>query len=203
MKPHHDESAPPHPDYLEENELPKIPLQLPGGAPQPTQEQPSKNWMFARRSLKYLLLVFTIGVLALSIDELVRMSSIQWGVGLLPFLPVTAAIATTLQLARKLLNRLYPYKSTPLGIHGMLQLNIALFPSFKSKISVRVLGFWLGIIVVEGIKLHTLLLLETPFPRQESGYTTSRQIIDVAISLACSILVFLLTLVDSLCSEME
>jgi len=182
----------------EENELPKIRI-IPANVPiQSSNLQPRKMVVLLSRSTGYLLLLITLCILLLSIDEMVHLGISGWGVGLLPFVPVTAVIASTLYFARNSLNALYPYDFKPGGLYGLCYYNKRLAGSFKSKITLRVLPFWTGMVVMEAIKLHTLLLLEASFPRKDSKYPASHQIVDVALLTSCMALVLLLTLVESL-----
>jgi hypothetical protein len=166
-------------------------------ANQETNVRPSRMKTFARRLIKYLLILFTFGVLLLTIDELARLSSLSWGVGLLPFVPITAAIATGLHLARNKLNSWYSCETDHGALDGQHSSKRRLAGSFRSKIAVRVIPFWLGMIIVEAVKLHTLMRLEGPFPRKGSKYPTSQQVLDIAVLLGCMVLVMLLTLFES------
>lgn len=158
---------------------------------QDTSGQPSRMKNIARRVTKYLLIFFTFGVLLLTIDELARLSILSWGVGLLPFVPVTAFMATALHVARNKLNLWYQ-PGGPNYQHKRV------LGSFRSKIAVRVIPFWLGMIIVEAVKLHTLMRLEGPFPRNGSKYPTSQQVLDIWVLLACMVLVLLFTIVETI-----
>jgi len=164
----------------------------------PTNVRTSRMKTFGRRLIKFLLILFAFGVLLLTIDELARLSSLSWGVGLLPFVPITAAIATGLHLARNKLNSWYSHERDHRTFDGQHSSKRRLASSFRSKISMRVIPFWLGMIIVEAVKLHTLMRLEGPFPRKGSKYPTSQQVLDVAVLLVCMILVMLLTLFESM-----
>jgi hypothetical protein len=167
-------------------------------ANQETNLRPSRMKTFVRRLSKYLLIFFTFGVLLLTIDELARLSSLSWGVGLLPFVPITAVIATGLHLARNKLNSWHSCKTDHGALNnGQHSSKRRLAGSFRSKIAVRVIPFWLGMIIVEAVKLHTLMRLEGPFPRKGSRYPTSQQVLDIIVLLGCMILVMLLTLFES------
>jgi hypothetical protein len=163
---------------------------------QNTNVQTSRMKTFVKRLIRCLLILFAFGVLLLTIDELARLSSLSWGVGLLPFVPITATIATGLHLARNKLNSWYPHEWDHRALDGQHSFKIRLAGSFRSDISLRTIPFWLGMIVVEAIKLHTLIRLEGPFPRKSSKYPTSQQVLDIAVLLVCMVLVMLLTLFE-------
>jgi hypothetical protein len=128
----------------------------------------------------YLYFLFTVGVLILSIDEIARLAILGWGVGLLPFLPLVTIIATVLYLMRYRLGAIY---------HGT---------GFERGITVLILVFWIMMMVVEAVKLHTLVKLQKPFPRNNSKYPMDQQVLDVAVLIGCMGLVFVLTLFELL-----
>lgn len=141
----------------------------------------------ARRHLRlrwttYIFFLFTFGILFLSFDEIARLANLGWGVGLLPFVPITTIIATALYLLRY---RLGAASHSGPGPSGM-----------ERGIVWRILAFWAGMIIMEGLKLHTLNELKASFPRKDTGYPVEQQMFDVAILTACMAIVFILTIVE-------
>ena len=162
----------------------KTPAGEPIASTSDTQVRPGARRHLRVRWTTYLFFLFTAGILILSIDEIARLAILGWGVGLLPFLPITTIIATTLYLMRYRL--------------GSASHNEAESAGIERGITVRILVFWLLMMVVEAVKLHTLVKLQTPFPRKDSNYPLDQQVLDVAVLMACIGLVFLLTLVEML-----
>jgi hypothetical protein len=126
----------------------------------------------------YLLFLFTFGILVLTIDEMARLSNLGWGIGLLPFVPITTIIATILYLMRYRLGAIYPKGRVEKGITTMI------------------LSFWFFIIIFEIVKVHTLSKLQPHFPREGTSYRTAMQVLDVGIIITCMGLVFILTVVE-------
>jgi hypothetical protein len=118
----------------EEKELPTIRIHPTNILVQISNPQSWKMVVLLSRPTGYLLLLVTLGTLLLSIDELVHLGISGWGVGLLPFVPITAAIASTLHFAR---NHLNPYDFKLGGLYGLRCYNKRLAGSFKSKITLR------------------------------------------------------------------
>jgi hypothetical protein len=143
-----------------------------------TPVEPTARPRLRLRWTTYLYFLFTAGVLILSIDEIARLAILGWGIGLLPFLPIVTIIATSLYLMRYRLGAIY---------HGS---------GFDRGITARILVFWVMMMVVEAVKLHTLAKLRRPFPRNDSKYPVDQQILDVAVLIGCMGLVFILTLIE-------
>lgn len=143
-------------------------------------EHPPARQHLRLRWTTYLFFLFTFGVLLLSIDEIVRLAILKWGVGLLPLVPVTTLIATALYLMRYRIGARYPGAGVEIGLTTLL------------------LAFWLAMIIVEIVKIHTLAKLQPQFPRDDTTYRMSMQVMDVAINTACMALVYILILVERL-----
>lgn len=130
--------------------------------------------------MTYLICLFTFGVLLLTIDEIIRLDNLKWGIGLLPFVPVTAFIATALFFVR---NKFEARGVNPVG-------------SFKRRIVALVLSFWILEIIMEGVKISSLMALKDSFPRKDTSYPISQQVMDIVIAIVCMALVVLFMLLE-------
>jgi len=145
-----------------------------------TPRDPATRLHLKLRWTTYLFFLFTFGVLFLTIDEMARLSHIGWGIGLLPFVPITTIIATMLYLMRYRLGAMYPKGRAERGI------------------TIMILAFWFFIIIFEIVKVHTLSKLQLQFPRDDTSYRTAMQVLDVGIIITCMSLVFILIVVEML-----
>ncbi|PVF97293.1 hypothetical protein CPB86DRAFT_786103 [Serendipita vermifera] len=150
--------------------------------------EPSRIRRIWHGIVTFLLLLFGFGVLFLSIDEIIRLDRLGWGVGLLPFVPVCAFLAVSLHLSRHRLQRVFGHTSS----YGT---------RFRIKLAILVLTFWVLMIIVECVKIHTLNELKKWFPRKDTKYPTSQQIMDVVILVICMALVSILTIMESIRSS--
>lgn len=150
-----------------------VEIQSSGSSPTPRQH-------LKLRWTTYVFFLFTLGIIILTTIEMARLAQIGWGVGLLPFVPITTIFATVLYLMRYRLGAIYPKGKVEKGI------------------TVTILSFWLFMTIFEVVKAHTLIKLQPKFPRDDVSYRTSVQILDVSLIILFMTLVFTLMVVEML-----
>jgi hypothetical protein len=122
----------------------------------------------------YLKLFFALWVIAMACLEIARLAKLGYGIGLLPFTPVTVAIAVTFNVFRSWKIR-------------------------KENLSSRlVTAFYLCLLGFESMKLQTQIRLEKSYPRRGSQYPARDQVIDLAVIVACLVVLAPLTFLDLL-----
>jgi hypothetical protein len=131
-------------------------------------QEPSKHFL---RWRDYLKLFFALGVIAMACLEIARLAKLGYGIGLLPFTPVTVAIAVTFNVSRSW--------------------NIR-----KENLSLLVIPYYLCLLAFESMKLQTQIRLEKSYPRRGSQYPARDQIIDLAVIVACLVVLVPLTFLD-------
>ena len=145
----------------------------------------SRSRILAQKSIAGLVVLVNIGLLGASIFELVGLSRIGWGVGMLPFLPVTMFIVAGLYLTRNHPPEAYAYSSKFAG-------------SYRARIGSRVYGYYVFQVVVLAVKVHTLTVLKTAHPRTGTAFTMENQILSVLLMISFLAVLLLLTIIGML-----
>lgn len=146
------------------------------------QHRPSRVRSIIQKAITALIIFFTFGALILTILELIRLTQINWGVGLLPFVPVTIFLATLFFLLRNRPPKAYTYRSKFAG-------------SYRARVGACVYIYWVFQIAVLAVKLSTLIRLKHDYPRTGTVYETFHQINDVALTIGCLAVIFILAII--------
>ena len=118
----------------------------------------------------YIKVLACLGVIAMSILEMIRLANLKYGIGLLPFTPATTAIAIAVILCRH-----------SLGSSLVLSIDLSVY--------------WALSIAFQAVKLHTQIVLRKPFPRVGSQYPASDQITDLSVLIGCLGVLLILELI--------
>ena len=155
-----------------------------GGKPAVDRDQhrPTRGRVIAQWIVTGLIVFFTIGALIVTIIELIRLSQINWGVGLLPFVPVTIFLATLFYLVRNYPPKPYTYRS---GFAG----------SYKARVGAGIFVYWILQIIVLIVKLTTLTRLGHDYPRTGTVYETYHQVTDVGAAIGCLLAILVLAII--------
>ncbi|CAG7849496.1 SubName: Full=Uncharacterized protein {ECO:0000313/EMBL:CCA75215.1} [Serendipita indica DSM 11827] len=140
----------------------------------------SRFRILAQKIITRLVILLNIGLLVVTIFELVGLGRINWGVGMLPFLPVTMFGIGVLYLTRNHPPEAYAYRSKFSG-------------SYRARVGSRVYVYYFFQMVVLAVKLYTLIRLKDP--RSGTAFPKVDQVIAVLLMIVFLAILLVLTII--------